>query len=413
MANPALMACPECDLLHRATPPPRGGMTLCSRCGAVFERGRQGSLEVALALYLTALLLFGLANAFPLLTLNIHGTLQEASIPQCGRILASLGWHWLAAVLITTVILAPLAHLLGMILVIVQIQLGLQNAWTARIYRIVGEFTGWGMAEVFVLGLLISYVKLAQWAVALPGPSLFALGAFMVLAAAAVSSLDSQALWNRIQPRPPSPEIPAGALTALDASLVACPTCGLLSPREETRVCPRCDASLHSRKPNGRQRTWALLITTALLYIPANTLPVMRVVSMGRAQTDTILSGTLHLARSGSWGIALVILIASILVPIFKLAILTILLLSERSQSQWRPDHRTRLYRLMEAVGRWSMVDVFVVTLLVALVEAEGIAFITPGSGAVAFALMVITAMLAVRSYDPRLVWDALEPSHG
>ena len=413
LANPTLMACPECDLLHRATAPPRGGMTLCSRCGAVLERGRQGSLEVALALYLTALLLFFLANAFPLLALNLHGTIQEASIPRCARILVSMGWPWLSAVLITTVILAPLAHILGMILVIVQIRLGLQDAWTARIFRIVGEFHGWGMAEVFVLGLLISYVKLAQWAVVVPGPSLFALGAFMIVVAAAVSSLDPQALWNQIQPLPPSPFIPRGVLTARGASLVACPTCGLLSPLAGTTACPRCDATLHSRKPNGRQRTWALLITTAVLYIPANQLPVMRVVSVGHAQADTIFSGILHLARSGSWALALVILIASILVPLFKVAILTVLLLSERSRSRWRPDHRARLYRLMEAVGRWSMVDIFVVILMVAIVEVGGLATIAPGPGAVAFALMVIAAMLAVRSFDPRLVWDALEPDHG
>lgn len=411
--NPTLLACPECDLLHRAIAPPIGGMMLCRRCGAVLERGRRGSLEVALALYLTALLLFFLAGAFPLLVLNLHGTVQEASIPQCARILVSMGWPWLSAVLITTVILAPLAHVLGMILVIVQVQRGSQDAWTAKVFRLVGEFRGWGMAEVFVLGLLISYVKLAQWAVVVPGPSLFALGAFMILVAAAVSSLDPQALWNQLQPPPPSPSVPQGATTALAAALVACPTCGLLSPLAGTMVCPRCDATLHSRKPNGQQRTWALLITTALLYIPANLLPVMRVVSVGHAQDDTIFSGILHLARSGSWGLALVILIASILVPLFKLAILTTLLLSERSRSRWRPDHRARLYRLMEVVGRWSMVDIFVVILMVAIVEVGGLATIAPGPGAVAFALMVIAAMLAVRSFDPRLVWDALEPDHG
>ena len=413
MAQPTLMACPECDLLLRATPPPEGGMTLCTRCGAVLERGRQPSLEVALALYLTALMLFFLANAFPLLTLHLHGTVQQASLPRCAQLLTQMGWPWLSAVLITTVILAPLAHLAGMILVIAQLQWGGQNAWTPRIFRMVGEFHGWGMAEVFVLGLLISYVKLAQWAVVVPGPSLFALVAFMVVAAAAVSSLDPQAVWNRLQPAPPAPPIPQGAATARSASLLACPTCGRLSALDGPIRCPRCDASLHSRKPNSRQRSWALLITSAVLYLPANLLPVMRVVNVGHAQADTLFSGIVHFARSGSWALAAIIFIASMVVPISKLVILTLLLLSERARSPWRPDQRARLYRLTEVVGRWSMVDIFVVTLMVAMVEMGGLATLAPGAGAMAFALMVIASLLAVRSFDPRLVWDSLEPDHG
>lgn len=406
------MACPECDLLHRVPPPPKGGLSLCSRCSAVLERGRPGGLDTALALYLTALVLFLLANGFPLLVLNLHGAMQEASLPRCARILTSMGWPWLSAVLITTVILAPLAHILGMILVIAQLQLGLQKAWTARVFRMVEEFRGWGMAEVFVLGLLISYVKLAQWAVVVPGPSLFALGAFMLLTAAAVSSLDPQAVWNQLQ-APQEPPVPAGALTARRAGLVACPTCQLLSPMAGPGQCPRCGASLFSRKPNSRQRTWSLLITAAVLYLPANLLPVMRVVNVGHMEADTILSGIIRFARSGSWGLALLIFVASILVPILKLVALTLLLLTEGRVARWRAEHRARLYRLMELVGRWSMVDVFVVTLMVALVELGGLAAVAPGAGAVAFALVVIAGMLAVRSFDPRLVWDALEPVDG
>ena len=412
LLNMTLMACPECDLLHRVPPPPRGGISLCTRCSAVLERGRQGRLETALALYVTALLLFILANAFPLMILNLHGVTQEASLPRCAQHLATMGWPWLAAVLITTVILAPLAHLLGMILVILHLQRGIQNGWTARLFRIVEEFRGWGMAEVFVLGLLIAYVKLSQWAIVVPGPSLFALGAFMIVTAAAVSSLDPLVVWNRLLP-PSQPPVPAGAMTARRAGLVACPTCQLLSPMDGPHRCPRCGASLHSRKPNSRQRTWSLLLTAALLYLPANLLPVMAVVNVGHAQADTILGGILRFVRDGSYGLALVIFVASILVPLLKMVALTLLLLSEQRGLRWRPDQRARLYRLMEMVGRWSMVDIFVVTLMVALVELGSFATVAPGAGAVAFALVVVAGMLAVRSFDPRLVWDALEPVDG
>ena len=278
------------------------------------------------------------------------------------------------------------------------------------------------MAEVFILGILVSYVKLAKMAVVVPGPSLYGLGAFILVAAAAVSALDIGSIWEALG-RPTegaSTQPPKGAGTALAANLVACPTCGLLSPFDST-ACRRCGATLHSRKLHSRERTWALLFTAILLYLPANLLPVMRVVSLGRTQSDTIMGGILYFLRTGSWPLALLIFIASVVVPILKIIILAILLISERRRSSRWPEHRARLYRLTELVGRWSMVDIFVITLMVAMVELGSVATITPGPGSVAFALMVFSTMLAVQSFDPRLVWDALtlaprqreEPEHG
>jgi paraquat-inducible protein A len=388
-------------------------VALCARCGAVLERGRRRSLDLALALHLAALVMFLLANAFPLLVFRLRGTVQEATLPGCARILADLDWPWLAAVLATTVILAPMAHLAGMILVLFQLRRGRVPAGLPRALRLVLEFQGWGMVEVFVLSLVIAFVKLAQWAPPSPGAGLFALAAFMALRVLAASSLDPTALWNRLRPPPPAPVLPPGIRTARGAGLMACQACGLLSPLAGPHRCPRCDATLHSRKPRSRERTWALLLATALLYLPANLLPVMRTVTLGRAQEGTIFSGILHFAREGSWGLAAVIFAASVLVPLLKMASLAVLLAAESSRPSWSPRDRARLYRLTEAVGRWSMVDVFVVTLLVALVEAGGFASITPGPGAMAFALMVAAAIQAVRCFDPRLVWDALEPDHG
>jgi len=416
------MACPECDLLHWVSAPPKGGAASCIRCGAILRKGGYDSKDVALALHFAALILFCLANAFPLLTLHLHGTLQEASIPGCARILANLGWPWLSAVLITTVILAPLAHLSGMIYVLLQIRRRNSNRWTVWIFRIVEQFGAWGMAEVFVLGIMVSYVKLAKMAVVVPGLSLYALGAFIVVAAAAVSALDIGSVWEALQGQSQVVvgKPPRGARTAKEANLAACPTCGLLSPLENT-ACSRCGTTLQSRKLNSRERTWALLLTAILLYIPANFLPVMRVVTMGRTQSDTIMGGVFYFLRTGSWPLALIIFIASVAVPILKIIILAFLLISERRGSSRWPEHRARLYRLTEMVGRWSMVDIFVITLMVALVELGSVASITPGPGSVAFALMVFSTMLAVRCFDPRLVWDSMtlaprrrqEPEHG
>jgi paraquat-inducible protein A len=155
-----------------------------------------------------------------------------------------------------------------------------------------------------------------------------------------------------------------------------------------------------------------MLTAAVILYVPANVLPVMRVVSMGSEKADTILGGILYFLRTGSWPLALLIFFASIVVPLLKLAILSFLLLSVRRKSTWSPAFRTRLYHLTEIIGRWSMVDIFAVTLMVAMVEMGAVATIEPGPGAVAFAAVVMATMLASHSFDPRLLWDAMEDGH-
>jgi len=208
----------------------------------------------------------------------------------------------------------------------------------------------------------------------------------------------------------------ASLTSALKAALISCHSCHLLckAPPIEGAVtlCPRCGARLHARKPNSIAKTWALILAAFIFYIPANVLPVTRVISFGKAQTDTIMSGVIYFVQSGSWPIALVIFVASIFVPLIKLIILTFLLISVQTKSRWRPKDRTRLYRITEAVGRWSMVDIYVITILVALVKLGALATIEAGPGAVFFAGVVVITMFAAMSFDPRLIWDAQEPNH-
>jgi paraquat-inducible protein A len=406
-----MLACPECDLLHRAGRPGRGTIQLCTRCGAVLGRGGAITLDGVLALHVAALILLALANAFPLMAVRLHGTERMASIPGCVRVLDSLGWPWLSALLLTTVVLGPFVQLGGMILVLLQLHRRRPGAWVPRVFRFLEEFQRWGMVEVFLLGILVSYAKLAQMATVVPGLSLYALGGFIVVAAMAASSLEPRTVWEGAAPAPPSPGAARGS--ARRADLQACSACGLLAPLSSQGPCGRCGASLHSRKPDSLSRTWALLVASAILYLPANALPVTRVVSLGRMHDDTILSGVLFFVRDGSWPLALVIFVASVLVPLIKFVVLTFLLLSVRYRSRWRPRQRAGLYRLTELVGRWSMVDIFAITLMVAMLHMGSLASVVPRPGAMAFALMVVATILAVRSFDPRLVWDALEADRG
>ena len=171
-------------------------------------------------------------------------------------------------------------------------------------------------------------------------------------------------------------------------------------------TCPRCGARLHRRKPKSIHRTWALVIAAFVFYIPANVLPITTVISFGKGQSDTIMSGVIYFIHSGMWPIALVIFVASVFVPLLKLLILTFLLITVQRKSRWRKKDRTRLYRITEVIGRWSMVDIFVVTILVALVNLGALASIHARPGAVFFCAVVIITMFAAMSFDPRLIWD-------
>lgn len=198
----------------------------------------------------------------------------------------------------------------------------------------------------------------------------------------------------------------------IDEGLAPCHTCGLtLRVRSNQRqYCPRCGTLVRTRKPNSIGRTWALVIAAMLMYIPANTLPVMRSSLLGNDSADTIMSGVVYFLRHGEWPLAAVIFIASVLVPLLKLFSLVYLLLSVQRRSTIRRRERARLYRLTELIGRWSMVDVFVVALLAALVQLGNLAHIEPGLGATAFSAVVVLTMFAALSFDPRLIWDHQEP---
>ncbi|KAG0163257.1 hypothetical protein DFQ30_000460 [Apophysomyces sp. BC1015] len=202
--------------------------------------------------------------------------------------------------------------------------------------------------------------------------------------------------------------------SARRAGLVACHACGRVSPLVRTgerQCCTRCGATLHVRKPESIARTYAFLIAAAILYVPANLLPVMHTSSLLGSQDDTIMSGVVYFWTSGDWPLAIIVFVASILVPMLKLAVLTLLAVTAQAGSRWRPLQRTRLFRGVEAIGRWSMLDIFVITLTVALVRFRSLAEITAGPGAVAFGVVVVLTMIASMQFDSRLIWDNIESS--
>lgn len=193
---------------------------------------------------------------------------------------------------------------------------------------------------------------------------------------------------------------------AVELGLQLCHDCGHTCQLSDTD-CPRCWSALHARKPNSIGRTWALLVGALILYLPANLLPVMYTDMFGHGSESTILSGVIEFWRGGSWDIALLIFIASVVVPCIKFFVLGLLLITAQRGSRWAMRERARLYRFIETIGYWSMLDVLVVALVAALVQFRALSTIEPRMGILFFGLVVVLTMMASMTFDPRLIWDA------
>lgn len=413
MYHDSLTECLECGLLQRNPPLPPGGVAECGRCGGALHRDRPDSLNRTLALTIAGLVLFIVANSFPFLSFEMQGQVTQTTL-LTGVVDLYKGGNWfISGVVLFTSVLAPGLQLTLLLVVLIPLTLERLPLWLPRLFRLVRTLTPWGMMDVFMMGILVSVVKLSEMATIIPGTSLFAFGVLILVLAAAQAALDPDLVWSRV---PPLTDVSRPLRPGDDH--IACDVCELVMHRSDALRdgrhlrCPRCTDVLHRRKPDSIQRTWALVLAAIVFYVPANLLPIMTVTSLGRTQSDTIYTGVVFLLTHGMWPLAIVVFIASIFVPLLKLLILVTLLLSVQLRCSWSPRDRTRLYRVTEAIGRWSMVDVYVVTILVALVHLGNLASVKAEAGAIFFCAVVIITMLAAMSFDPRLIWDVLEREH-
>jgi paraquat-inducible protein A len=418
-----LIACRECGQLQRETELPPGGAASCCRCGALLYRNHAGSLDRPLALLLAAAIVFVLANAFPIVGIEMQGNRIATTLYGAVQALWREEMHLIAGLVLFTTILAP-AFELGITLAVLAL-LYAGSAWRGLplLLRLVLALEPWSMIEVFMLGVLVAVVKLSHSATIVPGIALWAYAALMVLLAAATAAMNPHALWDRIpgdvgRNSGPPRIAPQGIGLRRGRRIrpTSCPVCGLVCQAPDAEAvagCPRCGAALHPRKPDSVGRTWALLIAAYILFLPSNLLPIMLTTSLTGTQRDTILSGVVYLWLHGSWPLAALVFFASIVVPLVKLVSLTFLLASVQRGTVWRPLERARLYRLLEFIGRWSMLDIYVITILSALVQMQALAQVSAGPGAIAFGAVVVLTMLASKSFDPRLIWDPLKYPHG
>jgi paraquat-inducible protein A len=402
--TPRLRECPACGLFQHIPALPRGAAARCQRCNTVLRRHRIDPNGRALALAVTGLLMFALASQLPLLELNLAGNGRATMLVTGPEALEQQGLWELSVVVLITTVAAPALKLAAVIWVLACLNLRHPPRHLPIVFRWVEWLSPWSMIEVFLLGVFVAYTKLVDLAQVHVGGALYALGALMLAMAAMDAMLDHEAVWDAMERR----GLTTGRMNVRrPGPRIACDCCGYVT--HGGGDCPRCGETLHHRKPASITRTWALLIAAAILYIPANLLPVMTVVSFGHGAPDTILSGVEELALAGMWPLALLVFFASITVPVLKLVSLTILLVTTQRGAMGRLRERTLLFRIVEAVGRWSMIDVFMISILTALVRMGRIASINPGPGVVSFCAVVILTMFAAMSFDPRLMWDAAE----
>jgi len=403
-ADTQLVACHECDAIYERFVIPAGAHANCTRCGNELYCHIPNSLDKSLALYLSTLFFMIIANVYPFLSMRTAGLYEENLVYSGGWALYEFGMGELGLVVFLTSILFPLLVVIGMLYLLVPLKFGALPPRHGVVYQIVKACEPWSLISVFMLGTVIAVVKLQSLATVVPGLGLAGFVAMLFSYAAARTTFDPEIVWQRSGIK----QLISSELD-FDTPILRCHTCGLIRPyNEHLHQCERCGTALHYRIVNSVQRTWALLIAAVIMLIPANIYPVMTVTTLGQGSPDTILSGVIKLISHGMWGLGLIVLFASIVVPLLKLTTLSFLLYSVEVKSAWRPRDRTFLYRITELVGAWSMVDVFLVGLLSGLVSLGIIANIEPGIGATFFAGAVILTMLAARSFDPRLIWDGI-----
>ena len=394
--------CPDCGLFQMLPSLPARGEATCLRCNATLRRSRPGWSGRVMALALTSLVLYFVAVLAPFLSVDIVGQQRQTTMLSLPIALIEQGAWELGVIVFGTAIVAPIAK----ILVLIYVLHGLRADHPPRnlpfIFKWYRRIGPWAMVEVFLLGVFVAFTRLGAIATVNTGAALYAVAALMVTMVAADFMLEPESVWEAMEQRGLVPPPQAG-----QGQLISCHDCGRVNLAEEGDFCTRCATRLHVRLPNSTSNTWALLAAATVLYIPANVFPVMTVIRLGHGAPSTILGGAQELLDAGMWPLALLVFVASITVPLFKLVSLALMLLATHRGSAWRLVDRTRIYRVVDFIGRWSMIDVFMLATLVSLVQAGVIADIKPGVGAICFGSVVVLTMIAAVCFDPRLMWDA------
>ncbi len=399
---PMQIACRDCDLLVQMSDLDEGNKEICPRCGNTLTAKHHNANDRVIAFSLAALIFFILSFFFSFLTLSAQGQGRTVSLVQSITVLVSEQFTSLAVIVFIFVIVIPGVYLFSILYTFFSLKFEKLLPETENFIKLIGMLGQWSMSEIFLISILVSFIKIAFMAEVSLGLSFWSYTFFIIAMSSALLHIDKHQLWLEIKAKK---QITSSAINSDD--YIGCEVCTEVLHRTDKK-CSTCGSRTQWRKKDSLQKTWALLITSFLLYIPANFLPIMNTRYFGEETANTILGGVMVLWEHGSYPIAIIIFIASFLLPLGKMFILTWLCYGVQTKSERSFKQKTQLYRVIELVGRWSMVDVFVVAVLVALIKMGEILSVYPDWGAVAFSSLVIVTIFAAQSFDPRLIWGAV-----
>ena len=414
VTSPQLRECPGCGLFQIVPAMAANMRSDCERCGTPLRATRADPTGHCLALTFTSLVLFAILWLSMLMKVSTAGIVHETTLLSGPAELVRHGLWPLAIAVSFTTALAPLIKFAGTLYVLVGLRMRTVPPNLRGVFLISRRMGTWAMLEVLLLGVFVAYTKLGDLVTIELGPAVYALGVLTVVIVWAELALDPQAVWEEIERRGQThAPMPPLAPVEYRPGAAGCEECNLVCvPAEHDGRCPRCGARIHERKPDSLSRTLALVIAGAVLYIPAYVYPVLTVIQLGAGQPSTIMGGVEELVSSKMYPLALLVFFASVLVPLFKLIgligmISATALAGTAEKAGVLLRQRTRLYFIVAWIGRWSMVDIFMESLLGALVQFGRAVTIDPGMGALAFCAVVIVTIFAAEAFDPRLMWDA------
>ncbi|PWC11346.1 membrane integrity-associated transporter subunit PqiA [Brenneria roseae subsp. americana] len=398
------MLCPQCDLLVKLPTLSHGQKAVCPQCKTGLTSYQIEPRKRTVGYALSALFMLVLSNLFPFVYMRVAGITSEITLFEIPKVMVTDNYVSVASLFMLFVQLVPAFGMVTVILLCLHVSLPL--ALKKMMGKALFHLKSWGMAEIFLAGVLVSFVKLMAYGDIGIGTSFLPFVLFCILQLLTFQRLDRRWLWNDIVAPPALPAVPKPGTSGLSQGFRSCSCCTAILPADRL-VCPRCHSHGHARRKNSLQWTMALLITSILLYIPSNLMPIMVTEALGDRMGSTIMSGVVLLWSAGSYPVAMVIFVASIMVPSLKMLALGWLCWVANGNGKRDSERMHVVYEIVEFVGRWSMIDVFVIAVLSALVRIGRLMSIYPAVAAVLFAAVVILTMFAAMTFDPRLLWDS------
>ncbi len=400
--------CHGCELPIDPITLPEKLSAYCPRCGTQLYRGGNPSLSGNLALAVTCLLLFVPSHFFEFISIRLFGVMIPATLPHGVFSLIQEGFVALGLLIFFCSTLAPLVVCSAVIMA----HWSLHERWFSCFkwsLKLVQSLKHWMMLDVFLVSIAISCFKLQDYSDIFIGPGLYGLVLLQIFSVMLIARISVRRYWQAWRHQDEYDLELAQEQHCVVTHTTHCEHCHLSQPKNDQ--CIRCEAPLHHRKPRSIQKTWAYLVAASIAIFPANLIPISILITNGRRLEDTIFSGVASLVKSGMHGIALIIFVASIIVPVAKILGLAYILACIHFKRAIYRRQRMVIFFVVKWIGKWSVMDLFVISIMMSLVDRGQILDFTPGYGAVAFGMVVVFTMLAAESIDPRLIWD-LEPSN-